>query len=346
MKKIIEGFEIQSTNYCGYATISLILSKFGYNFIRDILGMEWGFSFSKRCPRVLGADYEKISSEYFITTELHNVNEIIVNYFNIDMIWEPEMNSFEELMDKAKEYILKDMPLVFLADGKYLPYFDEYRTRHPESGHCVVVHGFDEEHVYFIDFSRAFVKGLYHKMDYKSFKQCIMPDDNVFQFKYEFIKFIKNGTPTLNDEKCLEYFLKSVKNSLHLDIRYEDGWKRYIGVEGLKYLSEEVALFCFWGSDEIIKKYLEEIFYMVVLARQQRKGNFDFIEMHESFFSQMEQSIKEKVKKIYKTWNRLEIVLSNIRKLELTEVAKRSSQFIYEIYVQEKELLEILEQVA
>ena len=346
MQRIIEGFEIQSTNYCGYATISLILSKLGYSFVRHVLGMEWGFKFSKRCPRILGADYEKISGEYFISTEVHNVNEIILDYYNIDISWEPEFSSFEELIEGAKQYILKDMPLVFLADGKYLPYFDEYLVRHPESGHCIVLYGFDEDNIYFVDFSRAFVQGLYHKLDYTSFKQCIMPEDNVFQFKYEFIKFTPKGVPTLDEEARLKHFLNSAKHMLNSDVKYKDGWKIYTGVEGIKSLAEEVALFCDWGSDETIKKYLEQIFYMVVLARQQRKGNISFIDKYKSYFNSIDQTIEEKLKTIYKSWNKLEITLSNIRKLKLEEVSKRCSQIIYDIYIQEAELLGLLAKYA
>lgn len=317
----------------------------GYNLLDDILGAEWGFKFIRYIDKGLGVEYEKWTPRYFITSEITSTSILMKEICNINIV-KVYANSFEDIINKLKECISNNKLAIFAVDVKYLDYFDEYLEYHSDSQHYILVYGFDEKNIFFVDSSRAFINGIYHKVSYLEFKNMIQPEPNIFHLeKYFMILEEVNDFTPINRRKSWNIFKQSINNMLISDrIKSVDKYE-YLGLHGLSEFCKELNLIAEWGNEKILKNYLWEFFFMVVLCCQQRKANMNFLRKNLYLPIDEKNKILIWVNYIFKQWNKLKICLYNVRKEESSKIIKKATIILKEIHEKEKEFLEFINKI-
>lgn len=312
MRVVIDNMFPQRVNFCGYEALAIVLNRYGVSFLKDILGIEWGFRYKRNNNAGLGVEYEQWKPNYFFTSELHSVKDIMHVLYGYEIEEVVECDYFS-IQNRMKEYLERGCPLIIDVDVFELPYFDEYKKYHPRTPHCIIVYGYDDEikKFFFMDSFRGHIEGIYHEISFDDMKNIIVPEENIFHFKYRF--WLVNKAVSCQKGSKEKWMLDSMRFMLAR------------GFSEMKDLEEDFALISKWGVEEHIKDYKNEIANMVILASQQRYGNYLYIsEALESFYS-------EQVNAIFRKWNSLKLCLYNIRNYEYKEVFANASIILNEI---------------
>lgn len=323
MRIIIDNMVPQRVNFCGYEALAVILNRYEINFLKDILGVEWGFRYERNVNSGLGVEYEQWKPEYYFTSELHSIKDImhLLYGYKIEEVVESDYYSIQ---DRMKDYLARGYPLIVDVDAFELPYFDEYKRYHPKSPHCIIVYGYDDEikKYFFMDSFRGHVEGIYHKISFDDMKYLFVPKDNIFHLKYRFW-FV---------DKVVPYQEKRKKAWIFDSMQYMAAR----GFEHMKELEEDLALISKWGMEKHIKPYKDEIMNMSILVSQQRYGNYLYINANSELFC---SGLLEEASEIFKKWNSFKLCLYNIRNREYKDVFVNASIILNEIREKEKRFI-------
>lgn len=323
----LKNLKIEQIYYCGYSSMAILASAYNIDFLGDILGTEWGFRLEKRVMRELGVEYEKYHPEYFISSEVTPVKTLLYELYGIQIKC-IEKNNSVDFWNELNEQICKQNLILVMVDCKYLNYFEEYRKYHPETAHCVVVFDINSDYVKFLDTSRGFVEGYEHSMQKERFLEAVLPSDNPLGLNLSLYMFEKVCKKKLTHDELKEKFRNSLKSMLRVIRKNNNGIQSVVGIEALNELKKEFDNFVVWNNKNLINRFRDDIFSMIVLIVQQRKANYKFIKKY--YADNIDLILR--AKKIYQLWNNLEITLANIRKEENELVFEKAKNIIGAIY--------------
>lgn len=337
MRHIIEGVESQKVNFCGYEQIAIIIKKDGIDLIKDVLGSEWAFSFTREYGRGIGNEYEKWVPHYFVSSEETNLRARLKECWGYEFI-QVRKESFEELLKQAKKDIGNGHPIIIACDLYDLPYFVEYHNSHPESPHYIMVYGFDEENkeIFYYDTTRGFIEGPNHTASFEELNSILNPETNLFHLDYSYLTIKKVGDTKDTMEK--EHLLHTAKKMLDSSVIKGQGQITYCGIGGIRKLAEEFELINKWGNDVFLNQYKDKLENMIALVCQQRNGNYKKF-MDKKNELELEEGFEEQLRDIYKGWNALKLCMFNIRKQEVKTLFEKGAILLFEIAEKEESFL-------
>lgn len=329
MKVILENILPQQVNFCGYEVIAVLLNRFGINFIRDVLGIEWGFEYIRDVGKGIGIDYEKWVPEYFFTSEVSGIREIIKGVYGYEfkMI---KANTYEEICIHIIKYLNSGYPLIINCDPIELPYFDEYKINHAESPHYVLVYGYDNKKkiFYYMDSFRGHIEGIYHQATFENMRYLFIPKDNIFHLNNSFLVLQKNRTSIT--DRTFSHFYKSLMQMEGQDTN---------GFHAMHNLAEDLKLISKWGTQLHINYYKRKFESMSVLVCQQRRGNYLYILNCDEINS---EELVNKVRNIYKLWNNFKMCFHNVRRFSDSKVLFNASIILEDLITREREFIECI----
>lgn len=325
-------------NFCGYSQIASILTKYNIDFLNDVIGVEWNFTFKRGFGEGLGKEYDKWVPTYWFTTEKRTVNDILSELYKVQFV-SKKFDNIRSMYEGIINKLENDIPVVMMIDPYYLEYFDEYRSTHPETPHYILFYGFDkdEETLVFLDSTRAFIDGVTHLMSLEMLNEMHAKCKNILHID-KCIWYLDTKLLVKDYNRCKEFFLNSIRRMAGNKIYESDGMVEYKGLIAEKKLGEELMLMSEW-DDKILYKYKEKFFNSIILASQQRKANYKFAEKY--LYRELDERAMGLCKEIYKEWNKLKMCFFNIRKVRESVVFERASHIMKSIYKNETEFIEL-----
>ena len=335
MDYIIPNIKSQNVMFCGYEQLAIILNLHNIHFVKDVLGLDWSFSYTRKFGEGIGIEFEKWLPEYVISTEYTSVRDVLKKYYGFELV-RCKFDNSSDILNAMKKDIKMGHPLIVSCDPFCLPYFAEYKVSHAESPHYILMFGFNEDNqeLIYYDSTRRFEEGSVHRYSYQNIDELFSPTDNVYHLKPEYIKLIQNGSK--KDGRLL--LAGSVSDMLMNKEVFSDNSVTYMGINGIRVLCKDMYLMGKWGNEELMNRFFDSFKDMVVLCAQQRYGNYlKLLEINEG------SSIKEKLLQIYKKWNALKLNFINPGKQSAVSAFEQGSNTLREIAdLEEKFLLEFV----
>jgi hypothetical protein len=190
-------------------------------------------------------------------------------------------------------------------DPYYLQHYENYKQYHGLNwNHYIIVYGYSDlnEKIYFIDATRAFMKGPKHEINYHMFYEGVFPNENIYRLPCELVVMTEIKEEHLNSGKPLNF-----KN-----------------VHQIRDLAKEMRLLGTHANEQFLKQALVKILNQVVLISQHRWGNKGYVQKYiDPQNTQVDQ--------IARCWDRIKYALSPIRKKPLNEKFLTVAEYIEEV---------------
>lgn len=283
-------------NFCSTSVLASALKYYDIDFFTDLFGSVWDLKLDIQYNEFLESFYKTLTIEPMA----FNYPKSLDKYFNIKIC---TLNiDYKNVLKTIKEYIDSGDIVICSMDPYYFAHYENYLNYHGLNwNHYVILYGYDPIHneIHYMDTTRGFIEGYYHKISYQTFLESVFPKDNIYEtvgeayilnldsYKAEKKEFFYNGIEKSN-EICNYEVISILKNKL---IQYKE-------ISNLKF-----------------KEYqLDKLLKGIILVSQHRTGNLKYLE--ENFPN---SGYINEVKEIVELWSRMKFSISPSRKKNLEQ---------------------------